>query len=172
MWQKDGIIDRAEAGDPLELDEIMGLFEKDIQLVKDEQVTLVKCQKTIRALVAKLSKQVTAYIQNEWDKTFPGVGVYFLSGFEAGCMTDNWVADVYFYGIEDKEFYRGGLYDVYSDDLGRYEVRKVEPPVSITKIRSFLKRMSEETGAKCKMCSSSYVKRSLGIKIGLRNESE
>lgn len=148
----------------------MSLFEKNIQLIKDEQVTLVKCQKTIKSLIAKLSKQVTIHIQKEWDQTFPGVAVYFLSGFEGGCMTDNWDTSVYFYSIDDKDFYRGGLYDIYSDDFVKHEVRKVESPISITKLRSFIKRMSEETGTKCKLCNSPYVKRHLAAKIGLVEE--
>jgi hypothetical protein len=57
-----------------------------------------------------------------------------------------------------------------SDDLPSGEVRKVESPISITKLRLFIKRMSEEIGAKCQMCNSPYVKLRLAIKIGLRNE--
>ena len=146
----------------------MSLFKKDIKSVKDEQVILVKCQKTIKDLIKNLSNQVTTYIQNEWDETFPGVKVHFLSGFEGGCMTDNWIANVYFYSIENKDFYRGGFYT-----LGRpfdFEVIKVEPPIPIIKLRSFIKRMNKETGVKCQMCNSSYVKQSLAGKLGLCSE--
>jgi hypothetical protein len=139
----------------------VSLYSEDIKKVKDLQVVLVDCQDAIKRITKKLAKQIEPYIQKEWDKEFPGAKVHFLTGFEGGCFTGDWDAEVFFYTVNDFDIHENSFYDAFAGDLPRGQVKKVKPPVSMKKLKAFVKRMSEETGATCKLCNSSYVGRCL-----------
>jgi hypothetical protein len=138
-----------------------GIHSQDIKKVKDLQVVLVDCQDAIQRTIKKLAREVEKYIKQECEKEFPGMKVHFLTGFEGGCFTGNWNADVFFYSVNDFDIHGNSFYEVYADDLPRGQVRKVESPIAMNKLKTFVKRMSAETGAHCKLCQSTYVGRCL-----------
>ena len=127
-----------------------------IQEVKNFQVELIKIQKEIRKLVKKFDKDLTEYVQKEWDKTFPGLKVWFLSGCECG-LTNNWESYVFFYSIDEKDMFDGKVYDTAANDLPRGQVRQVKCPVSMARLKAFLKRMNQETGATCQLSDCNYI---------------
>lgn len=132
-------------------------YAKEIRTIKLLQDRFVKIQQNVQLRIKKIQSDLTAVIQAEWDKVFPGINAHFLSGLEGGCMTNKWEPKVYFYSVEGLEHHKGQFYDIYGDDIPRGTIIKKKPPIPIKKLRAFLKRMSEKTGVNCRLVNSSYV---------------
>jgi hypothetical protein len=141
--------------------EVVGLYSQKIQEVKDIQVELVKIREEIRKRVKQLDKDLTEYIQKEWDKSFPNLKVWFLAGCEGGCLANNWEAHVFFYNVDEKDMFEGKFYETYANDLHKGQVRQVKAPISMARLKAFLRRMNQETGATCQLSSCDYVKKCL-----------
>lgn len=122
------------------------MFSKKVERVKKIQDRLAKLQRLIRSEVDKMDKEVTLYIQQRWDETFPGREVHFLTGFIGGCLTNKWDAKVFFYSVDNAEILEG---DWYRRENWDDELKIVEPSIPTNKLKRFLKELSKETGVKC-----------------------
>lgn len=139
----------------------MGLHTKEINKIKTIQSTLEKCQKEIKAGIKKLNKQVIPYIQKKWDKDFPGINVHFLTGFDCGCMTNNWKPEIWFYHFNEIEPYKRKFYKIiYNEEDWSLDAKmeEVDAPIPVKNLRNFLKRMSEELGISCSLSESWHVR--------------
>jgi hypothetical protein len=128
----------------------MSKFKKEIDEVKSLQDNLVKIQSKIRSIIVKMSKLVIPYLQHSFEKNFPGVKTQLWAGFEGGSFTDAWKPEVYLDNIDGAEHCRGKFYRIIANDLYlRWD--EVKSPVSVRKLRNWLKTVSEETGIKVRL---------------------
>lgn len=142
----------------------MALHTKEVAEIKVIQNTLDKCQKEIMTRIKKLHKQVTSYVQKEWNKIFPGINVHFLTGFGGGCHTKNWEPEVWFYHFNDIEPYKGKFYKAtYNENDWSLDakIEEVDAPIPMKNLRNFLKRISGELGIPCSLVDSWHVRHAI-----------
>ena len=144
----------------------MGLYDREVNRIKNAQESLAKIQTDIDESIDTLDKVVVKYVKREWDETFPGINVHFLTSFICGSHTNNWTAEVWFYSINNLEPYGNRFYEITypdePDENGNYPDPKVEavnPPIALKKLKNFLKEMSDVLGIPCSLVSSRNVGR-------------
>jgi hypothetical protein len=120
-------------------------YKKEITSLKRYQNIYVQLQKKILQRVKQLDKAAIKHIKKRWKEEFPGVEVDFLTGFEAGSLTNKWKPDAYFYRVSGLDFdcyYKDGKWYKYDDDV----CSKVVLPFPATRLKKFLKEVGEELG--------------------------
>lgn len=115
-----------------------------INRIRKYQDRLVVVQNVIHKDIAILEAQLLKAFDDLWAKRFRGITNYRLAGVQGGCMTNEWVPEVYLYSIADLHVTPTGQWF-----NNRNQVR--EPPVPLKDLAQFRKDFKALTGVTMKI---------------------